>query len=368
MDNIIELLTTEECIIIYTITGILCLISLLIYMFDSTKDRRRKKQNTKELNKLVESVEEYDTYDEYDYNQVPKLETIETVNYDKKDELIENIAPTQDEVQNNLINSESKEDTVLEQMVSETTKTIEETEVIKEEPKKMKSNITLEVKKEQDEEFIEDDDFEEELQYTSIEPNKEEALRELEALPEKIKQDELKKEQFFKEETNNIELTDYEVEQEENAIISLDELTKKSKELYETNEVNQYKDEGNEPISLKDLEERMNRQLKTISENFEINRVAEKPTEEEITEMLEGSIPVPIKPKETKKMKMDDFNTIKTNKYHPTPVISPIFGIEKNYKKDLELENTANYDKLDAEIKKTNEFMMTLKELQQHQE
>ena len=62
------------------------------------------------------------------------------------------------------------------------------------------------------------------------------------------------------------------------AIISLEELTKKSKELYETNEINQYKDEGNEPISLKDLEARMNKQLKTISENFEINRVAEKPT------------------------------------------------------------------------------------------
>ena len=112
----------------------------------------------------------------------------------------------------------------------------------------------------------------------------------------------------------------------------------------------------------------MNKQLKTISENFELNRVVEKPTEEEITEMLEGSIPVPIKPKEVKKMKMDDFNSIKTTKYHPTPVISPIFGIEKNYKTDIELENTANYDKLDEEIKKTNEFMMTLKELQQHQE
>ena len=365
MNNIIEVLTTEECIIIYTITGILCLISLLIYMFDSTKDRRRKKQNTKELNKLVESVEEYDTYEEYDYNQVPKLETIETVNYDQKDEFIEKIAPNPNEVNNSFVEQQSKEDTLLEQMVNETTE--EPKKEIIDTPKKMDSEIMLEIKKEQDEEF-----YEEELQYTTIEPNKEEAKKELESLAEKIKQDEIKKEKFFSEETttsNNIDLTDYEVEQEENAIISLEELSKKSKELYESNEINQYKDEGNEPISLKDLEERMNRQLKTISESFEINRVAEKPTEEEISEMLEGSIPVPLKPKEeVKKVKMDDFNTIKTNKYHPTPVISPIFGIEKNYKKDLELENTANYDKLDAEIKKTNEFMMTLKELQQHQE
>ena len=361
MDNIIDLLTTDECIIIYIITGILCLISFLIYTFDSTKDRRRKKQNTKELNKLVEEVEEYETYDDYDYTEEAKLETIDSAKYDKKDEFIEKIAPTHDEVENSMIETETtKEESLLEQMVNETIET-EETEIL-EEPKKMDDDIVLELK----DEYIE----KEELQYTTIEPNKEEAKKVLEELPEKLKQDEIKKEQFFNEESKqeNIELTDYEQEQEENAIISLEELTKKSKEIYESNEINQYKDEGNEPISLKDLEVRMNKQLQTIAENFEINKVVENPTKEEISEMLEDSIPVPIKPKETKTMKMDDFNTIKTSKYRPTPVISPIFGIEKNYKKDLELENTANYDKLDAEIKKTNEFMMTLKELQQHQE
>ena len=31
---------------------------------------------------------------------------------------------------------------------------------------------------------------------------------------------------------------------------------------------------------------------------------------------------------------------------------------------DIELENTANFEKLDEEIRKTNEFLMTLKELQ----
>ena len=45
-----------------------------------------------------------------------------------------------------------------------------------------------------------------------------------------------------------------------------------------------------------------------------------------------------------------------------------IFGIEKDEETmsqtELELENTANYEKLDEEIKKTNEFLMTLRELQ----
>ena len=54
-------------------------------------------------------------------------------------------------------------------------------------------------------------------------------------------------------------------------------------------------------------------------------------------------------------------------KFKNSPIISPIFGIEGINNKeanDLELENTANYEKLDQEIKKTNEFLMTLKELQ----
>ena len=361
MDNIIDLLTTDECIIIYIITGILCLISILIYTFDSTKDRRRKKQNTKELNKLVESVEEYDTYD-YDYTEEPKLETIETAKLDSKDEFIETMAPTHEEVEINYTDSTNiKENTLLEDMVNET---IDEEEIIEVEPEQKESSLMMQIEEDEDE-FVE-----EELQYTSIEPNKEEAKRVLEELPEKLKQDEIKKEEFFKaeEKQENIDLTNYEQEQEENAIISLDELSKKSKELYETNEINQYKDEGNEPISLKDLEARMNKQLQTIAENFEINKVADRPTKEEIVEMLDGEIPTQAKQtEEPRKVKMDDFTTIKTSKYRPTPVISPIFGLEKNYKKDLELENTANYDKLDAEIKKTNEFMMTLKELQQQQ-
>ena len=364
MNDIIKVLTTEECIIIYTITGILCLISILIYTFDNTKDKRRKKQNTKELNKLVEEIEEYEMYDDYDYNQVPKLETVETSKYDSKDEFIDNIAPTIEEVHNESIEIENvKENTLLEQMVNTAKENTKEEIIIPEEPKKMDSEIMLQIKELEDEEFIEE---EPELEYTSIEPNKEEAKQELANLQEKLKEEEIKKEEFFNKEeiveNNNIDLNSYEEEQEENAIISLEELTKKGKEIYESNEINQYKDEGNEPISLKDLEKRMNKQLEVIAENFEINKVADNPTEEEIIDMLDGKMPKP------KKMKMDNFNSIKTSKYHPSPIISPIYGIEKNYKTDIELENTANYDKLDAEIKKTNEFMMTLKELQQHQE
>ena len=49
----------------------------------------------------------------------------------------------------------------------------------------------------------------------------------------------------------------------------MDELLRKSNELYEKNEVKQYEDEGNEPISLQDLEARMNN-IKSEMEAIEV--------------------------------------------------------------------------------------------------
>ena len=58
-------------------------------------------------------------------------------------------------------------------------------------------------------------------------------------------------------------------------------------------------------------------------------------------------------------------NTEEIKRFKSSPIISPIYGIEKEVSdNDMELENTADYEKLDQEIKKTNEFLMTLRELQ----
>lgn len=188
----------------------------------------------------------------------------------------------------------------------------------------------------------------EELVYTEIEPNKEEAKAELQRVTEEL----LKTQEMQQQE--NIDLTKFEEEQEENAIISMDELMKKSKVLYEQNEITQYEDEGNEPISLTDLEMRMN-QIKV--------EAAELENEETIVDATTEI---------SSKVKLDDFNTIslkdaykEDRTFKSSPVISPIFGIEKeNISTNMELENTANYEKLDDEIKKTNEFLVVLKELQ----
>ena len=50
------------------------------------------------------------------------------------------------------------------------------------------------------------------------------------------------------------------------------------------------------------------------------------------------------------------------SRFKNSPIISPVFGIEK--KSELELENTANFEKFDKELNRNNEFLMTFKELQ----
>lgn len=171
----------------------------------------------------------------------------------------------------------------------------------------------------------------EQIKYVDETLEKTQAQLELQRLTEELKKQE--------EQPTNIELTNFEQEQEESAIISLDELMKKADTLYEQNEVVQYEDEGNEPINLAELEERIKEQEKS---------------------------------KEV--IKLDDFNTVinteekeTPKKFKSSPVLSPVYGnIEQEISKEtsLELENTANYDKLDEEIRKTNEFLQILKELQ----
>ena len=132
----------------------------------------------------------------------------------------------------------------------------------------------------------------------------------------------------------------------------IDELieVRKSKDMYEQNELTQYADEGNEPISLQDLEKKFGEKKENYDEPFIIEDVVPENAEKvEIEELIiEDTKPVV---KEEKKFTI-------------SPVISPIYGLQKSPTSDLELENTADYDKLDEEIKKTNDFLTTLKDLQ----
>lgn len=336
MSGLIDFLTTEEMVLVYVLVGIASVLYFIIYLLDKTAMKRKQRQNTRELEKIVLESEVLDGKDKESVQEPVLTPIVE----EKKSE-----EPVLLEVPNDNLILESSNDKQPEQVVTmsqvPTTDACEamsvETEVLEDSSNDKKLNVS-------------DDD---QLQYTSIEPDPSEAQAELMRLTETLEKAE--------EEVKNIDLTAFEEEQEQNAIISLDELMSRNKALYESGELEKIDDEGNEPISLQDLEMRM--------------KEAQK--EEPSIVAIEGA-------PEPKQMVIDDFQTVAVSnidtpkveekpiyqehkKFKNSPVISPVFGIEKpvvNNSSDIELENTANYEKLDEEIRKTNEFLMTLKELQ----
>ena len=324
MNQLVSFLTSREILVVYVISAITCILCLSIYFVEKQKNKRRLRYNTRELNRLVLEDEEEKLEKEPLQDEEPVM--IEA-NIEERNE-IETIPPVE----------------VIEEVAPE-----------------------------------------EELQYTSIEPDQKTAKLELKKMKEELER--LKEEQeettpisevevvetpteieVLEEsapETLNIPLTHYEEEQEEAAIISVDELIKKSKELYDNNELSQYRDEGTEPISLQELvEKKVVKDEEWYDEPFIIENVV---AEEEALEQEEKVV-------HQEALVLDDFNTLRveeekeTPKFKSSPIISPIYGIERPVNEvspaEMELENTANYDKLDEEIRKTNEFLMTLRELQ----
>lgn len=326
MNDLVQFLTSKEIIIVYMISGLSCLICLIVYFVERNNEKLRRRHNTKQLNKLVEKIQEKveieNEEDSQDYHEEPVLQVIEDNNSYEESLSDEGLVYTSIEPDVETAKAEIKK--LEEQLIQEEEK--KEEVQVQEVEEVTTSNDTVEV--------IEDREPQEDIV------------------------------------DNNVRLNDYEEEQEATAIISLEELVKKGKEIYAANELSQYKDEGNEPISIQDLEAQQQRKVAAIEEPFIIENVVDDNIEE--LEILDDI--------DDKKVVLDDFNTIKLEeekvnvndvkiekKFQNSPIISPIFGIERlnNIEpNDLELENTANYEKLDEEIRKTNEFIMTLKELQ----
>ena len=411
MRDVITFLTSKEIIVVYIVAGIACFLAFIIYLVDKNYDKRKQRHNTKELNKLVEEVSEVIKEENVSYNEPilesvikeeapsvieskPLVNEVEILD-ESKSSVAEPVITTTVAVENNVNSYASNTATPVVSEVINTVPT--ENNIVLENLNRLeedKGQMDFESKLQ---EPVRNDD---ELQYTTIEPNPEQAREELKKLAEELEVEE----QQIAENPQTI-ITNYEEQQESNAIISLEELVRKSKEMYANNELNQYKDEGNEPISLTDLEVAKEENNKPYyNEPFIIaNAVSD----------MEKLINKPV---QIEQLQMDDFDTVNSNPvvesvtptivqeptiitnsstsvevmnnnettpqqvqakpkvedlyqvsaFKKSPVISPIYGIERSEDDYLELENTANYDKLDEEIRKTNEFLMTLKELQKN--
>lgn len=352
MNSILEFFTSKEIIIVYAVTGVACLLYFIISVIDKYSYKRKRRHNTRELNRIVKAVnekigEEKPIISNENVLAVPEIQPVY-------------IEPILEVVEEKVVEVNNVVEEIEELEVEEGHSTVvEPLEVSLSDTQKIEDLIVqsemLEEKARQVlEEPIVIEPVIEDLTYTDIEPNQTEAQMEILRLTQELEK--------ASESTQNIALTSYEEQQEKEAIISLDELMQKTKTMYDNNELSAFDDEGNEPISLADLEKKMQ----------EVNAVMIE-TEENVKEEAVGFVE-PVQ----EKLTLDDFNTIKVDvveeskplyqEFKSTPIISPVYGLERKESSitDIELENTANYEKLDEEIRRTNEFIMTLKELQKN--
>ena len=336
MSNVLEFMTSSEMMVVGIIILTASLLALIVFLIEKSYYKHKNNRKNIDINEIVEEMEK----EEQDKKVVEETPNVSTANTTV--ECIDNTVSTKDDIKP----EEEKPLVIPIEEFNEKTAGSNDTEIETLEENSVES-IFNEVKEEV-----------EQLQYVDAEPNREEAKEELRKVTEELIKN------AEEENNNNIDLTKFEEEQEENAIISMDELMKKSEVLYQQNEVTQYEDEGNEPISLEDLELRM----KNIKN--EINAIETEDKVEAITENKEEVVIDQVKPK----VVLKDLNTVQVEPkkaysedvvFKSSPIISPIFGIEDSKSdNNMELENTANYDKLDEEIKKTNSFLAVLKELQ----
>lgn len=167
MDNLIEFLTSSNAIIIYITCFVLCMGVFISYYLKKNSNKRRQKQNTKELENIVANEKE---------------EKIETV-VEQKEEIepvtITKVVP----LENVDIIEELSKDIKEEPQVQEVK--------VQEEPTNVETNVTSEAinKEEEKKEEVE------ELTYAPIELDQEQARKELERITQEltIKEEQSKK-------------------------------------------------------------------------------------------------------------------------------------------------------------------------------
>ena len=345
MENLLSFLTSTEIIVVYVVALIAILLCFVVYLIDKNYDKRKQKQNTKELNKLVEQVqekieEEYDepvvkkvAPQEVSFEDIPVMiePIIDVVPSDRVEQPIVDIIPTPEKIKTMSI-EELQEDNQQQDKQQQETVQQEQEQV-------------GQVEEEVNDTQVEEVNQVEELHYTDLELTQEQALDELAKLTERL-EEEAKKDEVILEER----IKDYEDSQERDAIISMDELLERTREMATFKDYN----EETAPISLSEIASR-NEEVKESELTKTIDQVSSKPT---VIENLEVEELADAKP-------LSEVYKAEAVRFKSSPVISPIFGIEKKETvESMEFENTANYEKLDAEIKKTNEFLSRIRELQ----
>ena len=295
MDFVLDIFTKKELMIMGIVIGGLVLIVLVLTLIDLISKKR------KENNELDDLFSEFDRFD------------FEPIKKTKKPEVVEPISLESIETQ-----KKDSLDTInlIEEVKVESENVLTET--------KIDSNIK--------ENYVEPliMDVDENIKYVSEVDLKTNAQEELLRITEELQ--------------NPVSLEDtlYNLEamEEENAIISYQEL------LEATSELNVVQaDSGDEPISIKE-----------ILNMYENDDVSSKTLVE--NEMSKTTI-----------------NDAYKGDFTSSPYLSPILGVEIGVDlekspnmslAEIQLENTANLEKLDKEMRKTNEFLSILNDLKKN--
>lgn len=339
MTSFFEFLSANELTIVVCLMVVIFLLIMTIIIVDITsRNKSNDKDDEKEKISNGEDLEK--TNIKIDTNGVGMIANSEAIKNFDMDAVTKNLEKTQEIEEIKYV----EEDEELEK-----TKALLELETLKkelaklEEEKEMKEKELSVVKEEPKEEVLK------EIPVTDNVVDTVEITEEKETSTIQNIESDIKKELEQKINTYEDEVNTFESLQEENAIISVEELTKASQNITDE-EIEQYEDDGNEPISLKELEQLYKGEL-----NQE-----EVPTLKEVKE-------------EVKPIQLMDFGinvkpaseVYDDKEFKNTPVISPVYGL-KQTEASIALEQTANLDKLNEEIKKTNEFLLALKELRKN--
>ncbi len=294
------------------------------------EDKELEKTKAKiELKRLKEELERQ----RINNTQTELAKSVEEEIFEKKEE----VSPVVEQVKSEPIVNEVK---LEEPVVVEEVKPVEETVIEENIPVE---EAVVEEEKPVEQQVVEDTKVSDIVNEIKVDVDKEQESKSNLSKAISVQED---LEEILKSYDKQIEA--HENEQEEKAIISVTELQKVAENVYDDNEDYQmsYKDEGNEPISIKELEKLYN--------TTNLKEVVEEVKEEEKPIIIDQS---QIK-------KLEDLPPISSDiKFRLSPFISPVFGIKKT-RESIELEQTANLDKLNEEIKKTNEFLKALKDLQ----
>lgn len=177
--------------------------------------------------------------------------------------------------------------------------------------------------------------------------------------------EEAAKKLVYEEQSDIVTPTFFEKMQEENSIISYDELMSKNLDFDLSNE-QVLEDDGNEPITIDELYKFHEKDDKEDTD-FDKLDVSNDEKSYKINAIDEDSVIDSFKDSsKDDDDKMVYYVNSESKKFKNSQVISPVFGVKRDviYKKEYnELGETIDIKELDMEIKKTEEFLKQLKRL-----